>query len=553
MRYTVCICAKAHLWFPLTKFNKCSMSLHNSLCAIVLFVTVLKCYCTSETIFITTNSSDHQCPAESCLTLQEFVSHYHMKSNTVLKFLPGKHVVLFNTSKSISIKGMDNITLTGVGGQQSSVIHCVSEFGISAINVQNLTISSLHFIGCRGSTQVAVFGLRPATLFLLFASNVSVLHTHVYNPKGAGMLAVDIYDLILYQTSFAGNIPNCVIRFLVGGTPSKLQASLYIADSEFVYGKSDSTYYGGGLSLIFSQTSYTVYVNLVNVTLYNNTGIVYGNFIMKTHEGSSKYTVVRAENIRSSNHLRPTGLGFTVWELASPKSVSSNQGNHSQQFEYTLHILDSYFETSMDGTAVYIGSEYKGSSNLRVRFTNITILYRNHKKVVRFLLQILNVSLVIMEKMNVTSTIAEFLAMNSKIIMHNAFIKIANKNGGIWGVVTLVKSQVTFLGDTVFAQNYGHGAGTIYAQGSTLIFLGNVDFVNNTGYNGGALALYAGSQIVIGRHAHLKFIGNHAKHFGGAIYVDNANHQVFSTFMTITCFYTVVDTFNISVIPHIRV
>ena len=551
MRYTVCICAKAHLWFPLTKFNKCSMSLRNSLCAIVLFVTVLKCYCTSETIFITTNSSsDHQCPAEPCLTLQEFVSHYHMKSNTVLKFLPGKHVVLFNTSKTISIKGMDNITLTGVGGQQSSVIHCESEFGISAINVQNLTISSLHFIGCRGSRQVAIFALRPATLFLLFASNVSILHTHVYNPKGAGMLAVDIYDSILYRTSFAGNIPNCVIRFLVGGTLAKLQVSLYIADSEFAYGKSDSKYYGGGLSLIFFQTSYTVYVNLVNVTLYNNTGIVYGNFIMKTHEGSSKYTVVRAENIRSSNHLRPTGLGFTVWELASPKSVSSNQGNHSQQFEYTLHILDSYFETSMDGTAVFIGSEYKGSSNLRVRFTNITILYRNHKEVVRFLLQILNVSLVVMEKMNVTNSIIGVLVENSKMIIHDAFIN-KNKIQMFWGAIALEKSQVTFLGDIVFTQNYGYGAGAIYAQGSRLIFQGNVDFVDNTGSNGGALALYAGSQIVIGRHAHLKFIGNHAKHFGGAIYVDNANHQVFSTFMTISCFYKLSDTFNTTVNHHV--
>ena len=478
------------------------------------------------------------------------MSHYHMKSNTVLKFLPGKHVVLFNTSKSISIKGMDNITLTGVGGQQSSVIHCVSEFGIIAINVQNLTISSLHFIGCRESRQVAVLALRSATLLLLFVSNVSILHTHVYNPKGAGMVAVDTFDLILYRTSFVGNIQNCVICFLVDGTPSKLHVSLYIADSEFAYGKSDSMYYGGGLSLIFSQTSYTVYVNLVNVTLYNNTGILYGNFIMKTHEGSSKYTMVHTENIRSSNHLRPTDLGFTVWEVPSPKSVSFNQGNHSQQFEYTLHILDSYFETSMDVTAVYIVSEYKGSSNLRVKFTNITIFYLNHKEAVRFLLQILNVSLVIMEKTNVRSTIAEFLVMNSKIIMHNAFIKIANKNGGIWGVVTLVKSQVTFLGDTVFVQNYGYGAGAIYAQGSTLIFLGNVEFVNNTGYNGGALSLYAGSQIVIGRHAKLKLIGNHAKHFGGAIYVDNANHQVFSTF-GVSCFYKLADTFNTIINPHV--
>ena len=110
----------------------------------------------------------------------------------------------------------------------------------------------------------------------------------------------------------------------------------------------------------------------------------------------------------------------------------------------------------------------------------------------------------------------------------------------------------TFLGDTFFAQNYCVlGAGAIYAHSATLIFQGNVNFVNNSGSNGGALALYAGSEIVIGMHTHLKFIGNHANHFGGAIYVDNANHQMFSTFNFMSCFYKLVDIVNTSINYHV--
>ena len=219
----------------------------SSLFATVLFATVLKVSSTSETIFITTNSSsDHECPAEPCLTLQEFVSHYHsVKSNTVLKFLPGQHVVLFNTSKNISITNVDNITLTGVSDQQSSVIHCMSEFSVIAINVQNLTISSLHFSGCGGPIQEglkAVFGtsnvlrsptlfatLRSTTLFLSLVSNVSVQQTHVYDSKGAGMLAVNTHNFILNNTSFVGNIQNCVIWFFPHRTPSNLHVSLSIS------------------------------------------------------------------------------------------------------------------------------------------------------------------------------------------------------------------------------------------------------------------------------------------------------------------------------------
>ena len=54
---------------------------------------------------------------------------------------------------------MDNVTLTGVSYQQSSVIHCVSEFGIIAIKAQNLTIFSLHFSGCGTQIQDALTGL----------------------------------------------------------------------------------------------------------------------------------------------------------------------------------------------------------------------------------------------------------------------------------------------------------------------------------------------------------------------------------------------------------
>ena len=118
-------------------------------CYCVVCNSILKHSCTSETIIINTNSSNHQCPAESYLTLQEFVSHHHrVESNTVLRFLPGKHMLLFTTSTSISIIDVFNVTLTGASDQQSSVIHCVSEFSVIAMNIHNLKISKLSVSGC---------------------------------------------------------------------------------------------------------------------------------------------------------------------------------------------------------------------------------------------------------------------------------------------------------------------------------------------------------------------------------------------------------------------
>ena len=533
------------------------MYLLRSLFATVVFATVLKLSCTSQTIFIkTNNSSDHECPAKPCLTLQELKAHFLVKSNTVLKFLSGKHVTSF-ANKSIHIYNAVNVTLTGVSDHQSSVIHCVSEFSISAIMVQNLTISNLHFSGCGAPILeeiIGVFGvLKFATVSLVLASNVSVLDTQVYDSKGPGMLASNTFDLILNRTSFVGNIPNCAIVFTGDEIPAKLHAFTYIVDSEFAYGKSDNEYHGGGLSLTFYQTQYRVYVKIVDVALHNNTGKVFGNFVMTITEWSYKYTMVHVEKVRSINNLRHTYSEFTVRELVSSHSTSLQQGNHSLVFPYTLHVLNSYFETSMDVFAVRVYCSYKlESSNLRVKFTDITISYSNHKVVFGYTFEITSVTPVVMERINITDSSTSHISLiDSEVILHDAFIL---KNSGSWGVITLLRSKITLLGDTVFAHNYGDlGAGAIYVYDSTVIFQGNVEFVNNTGYNGGAVALFAGSEIVIGRHVHLKFIGNHAKHFGGAIYVDNANHQVFSTFAVITCFYQLADTFNTSVIPHILV
>ena len=254
------------------------MYVTSSLFASVLFATVLKLSCTSETIFIkTNNSSDHQCPAEPCLTLQEFVSNrYHVKSNTTLKFLPGKHMILSTTNKFLRVGYVVNVTLTG---HKTSIIHCASEFSIFARNVKNLKISKLTFSGC-GALMFTI-GPRSITLILRSLVNATILDTHVYNSKGAGMFAINAFDLTLNRTSFFGNLPNCIVMFVdETNPPLKLHATSHIANSKFVRGRFDSRHYGGGLTLKFIQTSFTVYVNIVNVELYNNTGKYYGNFLM---------------------------------------------------------------------------------------------------------------------------------------------------------------------------------------------------------------------------------------------------------------------------------
>ena len=158
----------------------------------------------------------------------------------------------------------------------------------------------------------------------------------------------------------------------------------------------------------------------------------------------------------------------------------------------------------------------------------------------------------VLEKVKVVGCKGEPIRVTNSIITMQDILVEGNE--GTHGSVALWKSQVTFLGSTVFVQNYGHRRGTpgtLYARASTLIFQGNVQFMDNIGYNGGALSLCEGSKIVIGRQAQLKFIGNYAHHLGGAIYVDSANYHMLSDYKAVACFYEIAETFSGSIQPRV--
>ena len=60
-------------------------------------------------------------------------------------------------------------------------------------------------------------------------------------------------------------------------------------------------------------------------------------------------------------------------------------------------------------------------------------------------------------------------------------------------------------------------------------------FDSNIGYNGGAIALYSSSSLVVGKHANLTFINNHAYALGGGIYSHTIDQHDFMT-MSKICF-----------------
>ena len=104
---------------------------------------------------LTTNTS---CPGQPCLTLNHYInntSHY-IQSNTVLNFLPGKHVLKrplqINNVQNVTLKssttgsGMHSQLLVRFSCENESITHCIStQSAIEMINVTNVIINDITF------------------------------------------------------------------------------------------------------------------------------------------------------------------------------------------------------------------------------------------------------------------------------------------------------------------------------------------------------------------------------------------------------------------------
>ena len=82
--------------------------------------------------------------------------------------------------------------------------------------------------------------------------------------------------------------------------------------------------------------------------------------------------------------------------------------------------------------------------------------------------------------------------------------------------------QVYFIGEIMFINNTGRQGGAISAYSSNVYFEGNVSFIGNSADNGGAISLKEGAVINLEKDTRVRFIGNFAETYGGAIYIEDA-------------------------------
>ena len=162
-------------------------------------------------IFICNDNSDVE--VKQCINFLELLA-YTVRSNDTIKIEPGTYNLLkANTAAySMVIRDVVNVTLTGYTDNSSNMesvaaIKCSIKLGFTFINVSNVQLSNLCFIGCGApitiETAEEVLQVQTNSFYsipdgvhatLLFANVFSLVmdNVNVSGSYGFGMLAVNV-------------------------------------------------------------------------------------------------------------------------------------------------------------------------------------------------------------------------------------------------------------------------------------------------------------------------------------------------------------------------
>ena len=491
----------------------------------------------AEDVYISPAVDGH-CPSHPCYTLLEAFENTTQifTSNTTVIFPAGTFRV--SVGKAVIIQDVSNLSLTGGNGHmhwtkteqlsQYTVIVCDTDVGIIFVNITDLFIDKFQLLHCGTSLPSKVLDayfvtfsfssafnfhlprFKPSLAFILIhsmqISDIAVAN----NSVGPGILGINIFgSSSVSEVVCRYNEPNSIFLFVPSTITVPFHNSFHIINSVFSSGLIprahvyNSWLHAAGLNFVLEQTTYYVHITLHDVQLQNN---------------------------------RVANLFITFWRccmcgdilidgLDISGGTATSQENIKFQTDYEFGYDDPSFDYQCECT-------FQHTLQLRNIFLHSSsrpgIVVENlcHNKVVTTIknltaydvgqaIRMQNVCVFIREGFNITNS-EGILAYKSNVQFEGVSYFINNSGES---AVVMRNSNVTFSGRTIFIRNSGTRAGAIYAHSSTVTFSGELQFVENHGYNGGGLALY-GSIMSLKWYTKAVFLRNHARHYGGGLYVN---------------------------------
>ncbi|XP_065897313.1 uncharacterized protein [Dysidea avara] len=556
------------------------MSTASSLLTLLVFTAVATLVDADNTILYVRplNGSTQPCP-EPCISLFNNVSQLDdlLSSGTVLKFLPGVHVL----DQIIELWNKTDVSFFGdtYDGEISVTIACSVSTSISFVNCSNITIRDVTLDHCSNVINTSYmdalfaenywyrFPLVPqAALIFVHCFSTTLHNLLISESPGFGVIGINMLghtkvELVTIRDSgyffcstIIGTDPSKVaggIFLLFQNTPSNLSGSnnsFTVTDSTFSSSCSPSILYqrnvsrsrllnryvdavdligSGGVSTIFGQNLYLLTLNIENSLVENNKAYYHAglNFIYYTGVSSTNVSINNCSfknNIMNSQSFSLHGTVAVSYATRLMPTLYLKPGRSFQQLPLNLYKQNEFIISD----CMFINNTSTESSGISFLSTD-----EDHpfKVVIENILFTRNLGLVssalTLVQLEASAfifdiSIHDCMFINNSLVITDSVYNTDQVNYYRYASVVALHNiqQATFTGSTVFKGNLGS---SIFLYNSVATFNGVVDFSDNFATLGGGLGIYSNSYILLHEGTNVSFINNVARRRGGAVYVED--------------------------------
>ena len=539
-----------------------------SVVVLVLVATVSSsartCQSSGSQIDVLTAVGDTNCTHQS---LNEALKN--VRNDTVIVLYPGEH----RLTDFRLIENSFNVTLVGAGSKEEVNITCSKNVGLAFINSSTLTFRNLTITKCGLSGQAlldTVANIRDnfytvpsysrVALLIGTSYNVELEAVTVANTDGIGLLTMNTLGLKIRTSDFLSNSPTecfvptnqggigggAIIMYFQDNENLEPEGQLSVLSSSFKFNSNcnsesnlqwyvqytsfryapNATYViggGGGLSVFIARYSSHVSIKVQDCYFQNNTAQFGGGVLINIFEGVSNFSLLISNTKFTSNGVSDTS--YSIGSTSGGSGIALLKGIQYFSAEdvppIANHIANSvlirgcYFEDNIaySAGAILLQSQYRTPKIPATVY--IDNCYFKNNSAYLGAVSIINEfkSNGAQEGMDVIFHDCSF-SNNSLLSPVSGFLSNTVQSSSIIAVVAM---NITFRGNSIFANNYGTPVQTI----STILNIqGTMHVLENVGAMGGGLSLTSSTFLVLHNNTEIKFQNNTAYVGGGAIFVN---------------------------------
>ena len=547
--------------------------------------------------------------ADNCTTLQACLQNisYCFRNGSILDFGPGVHEVPAEEIVFYIISNLSNIVLKT---ETNATIDCLNHRASFAfININNLTMKGITFQKCgvnlrsvidrindTCSCSLALTFHKNQSISLLLANvyNLTMEHAGVQNGSGIGMAGINVFGTSrIHYCRFEGNNigiisdiiitdldcskeeeqPKCnggnavflytdILESMISETRLEIENSLFYQGMSYINNDFSQISYNpvadkyliaaGGLSVVLTQSVYSVTINIINATCTENMGFKGANLYIIVYSGVtlSKIMIMGGKMLKSNvlYGLSPKLNGFSTQSVGGGiyyeygrqfENLQQSQLKNGSKHEIVdIRIIGTYIASNQAQTGGGMAVRFHLQPNSIIPFQHRmwlqNVTFQNNSGYFGAAFYLTETQF--QQVLNIAGYKVQYNKVFNTTLLH---VTIQQSRSHIFGLDSGFGSAVCFNGasviliqDALIQENDCTGILVINTQ----LSVANVTIYKNHALAGGGIVLLSQSILFLQpNNTILNISHNQADNYGGGIYIPLLNYADISPL----CFFQV--------------